>query len=103
MARRKAPLSDDEAIAIMILHNGGHNPILDIRRNLAPETPTAENLLSIISVMEPFWVLLNPGGTVNLAEVNLAEAELGWRWLGRRWFATEADAARAYCKFYELE
>lgn len=83
MARRKA-LSDNEAIALMVLHYGG-NPVNDISSLLSEETRPK------IKMLKTFWI--NVANRITTREFLLAD----------RWFDTEGDAARAYCQYFELD
>lgn len=80
MARQRT-LSDDEAIALMVLHYGG-NPVRNIDDHTKGDTKLAE----------PYWLLLHPERMLTPAEQLIVSA----------WHASEGDAARAYCKFYEI-
>lgn len=80
--KKRKELSDDYAVALMVLHHGG-NPISDITPFL-PSTP-AKDLNR-----KNYWI--NLSSPKSAGENNLAD----------RWFRSEADAARAYCEFYGL-
>lgn len=78
--KKRKELSDDYAIALMVLHHGG-NPVSDI--TLFLPSPPAKDLNR-----KNYWI--NLLGSKSAGE------------LAARWFRSEADAARAYCEFYGL-
>ena len=78
--KKRKNLSDDYAIALMVLHHG-ENPVNDITQFLP--SPVSKDL-----DRKNYWInLLGPKSAGELAA---------------RWFRSEADAARAYCEFYGL-
>lgn len=80
--KKRKGLSDDYAIALMVLHHGG-NPISDI----TPFLP-----LSTTKDLDRKNHWINLPSPKSDGENNLAA----------RWFRSEADAAQAYCEFYGL-
>lgn len=80
--KKRKELSDDYAIALMVLHYG-ENPVNDI-------TPFLPSLTSKDLDRKNYWI--NLPRPKSAGENNLAA----------RWFRSEADAARAYCEFYGL-
>lgn len=79
---KRKELSDDYAIALMVLHYG-ENPVNDA-------TPFLPLFISKDLDRKNYWISLL--GPKSAGENNLAA----------RWFRSEADAARAYCEFYGL-